>query len=388
MLPFFSARQQLVLSAALLLICGFLLVTSASIHYADTRMHAPFYFSLRHGLFILVALVVAWAAARFPLAWWQRLSPLLLLVCLLGLLVVLLPGIGREVNGSQRWIPMIGFNIQPSEFAKLGMLIFLADYLTRRRDAMGEFLTIAKPLGVLMLMLFLLMLEPDFGTSVVLAIMVCALLFLAGISWAWVLSLGGIGILGMTLLIVLQPYRLTRITGFLDPWQHPFDSGYQLVQSLIAFGRGEIAGVGLGSSVQKLFYLPEAHTDFVFAVAAEEFGLLGVIFIIMLFMLLIGAMLRIARERTLVGDAFGAYVASGAALLFGTQAFFNMGVNMGLMPTKGLTLPLVSYGGSSLVASCMLLGAVWQLSAPASGATRTVRGRGMPRAPSPGTVTA
>ncbi len=388
MLPFFSARQQLVLSAALLLICGFLLVTSASIHYADTRMHAPFYFSFRHGLFVLTALLLAWAVARFPIAYWQRLSPLLLLAGLGSLFVVLLPGIGREVNGSQRWIPMIGFNIQPSEFAKLGMLVFLADYLARRRDAMDEFLTIAKPLGVLVLMLFLLMLEPDFGTSVVLAIMVFVLFFLAGISWAWVLSLGGIGMLGMTLLIVLQPYRLTRITGFLDPWQHPFDSGYQLVQSLIAFGRGEIAGVGLGNSVQKLFYLPEAHTDFVFAVAAEEFGLLGVIFIILLFVLLVGAIFRIARERALIGDAFGAYVASGAAVLFGTQAFFNMGVNMGLMPTKGLTLPLVSYGGSSLVASCMLLGAVWQLGATASGATRTVRGRGMPRAPSQETVTA
>lgn len=379
MLPFLSARQQLVLSAVLLLITGFLLVTSASIYFAATKLHAPFYFGFRHGLFVLVALTGALVAARIPVAVWQRFSPLLLALGVLGLLVVLIPGIGREVNGSQRWIPLVGFNVQPSEFAKLAMLAFMADYLARRRDELAAPMTIVKPLAVLGLVLLLLLLEPDMGTSMVMVSVVFALLFLAGMPWKWVAGLGAIGVSGVVALVLTQPYRMARLTSFLDPWQHQFDSGYQLVQSLIAFGRGEVLGVGLGNSVQKLFYLPEAHTDFVFAVAAEEFGLFGVLVIVALFVLLVGAVLRIARERALAGDAFGAYLAWGAAVLFGVQAFINMGVNMGLMPTKGLTLPLVSYGGSSLLANCLLLGALWQLSAPATGATKTARPLNQPR---------
>ncbi len=373
MLPFLSSRQQLLLSAALLVVTGFLLVTSASIHFADTKLHNPFYFSLRHGVFVLVAVTVGVFVARVPVEMWQRFSPLLLVAGILGLVLVLIPGIGREVNGSQRWIPLVLFNVQPSEFAKLGMLAFLADYLARRRDALVDPVTVLKPLGVLGVLLVLLLLEPDMGTSMVIVAMVFAMLFLAGMPWKWVAGLGAIGAAGIVALVVTQPYRMARLTSFLDPWQHQFDSGYQLVQSLIAFGRGEVIGVGLGNSVQKLFYLPEAHTDFVFAVAAEEFGLFGVITLVTLFVLLVGAVLRIARDRAEAGDAFGAYFAWGAAVLFGVQAFINMGVNMGLMPTKGLTLPLVSYGGSSLLANCVLLGALWQLGAAASGATRIAR---------------
>jgi len=211
------------------------------------------------------------------------------------------------------------------------------------------------------------------GTSVVLVLMTFTMLFLAGIPWKWVAGLAAIGVIGGAALILTQPYRMARLTSFLDPWQHQFDSGYQLVQSLIAFGRGEVTGVGLGNSVQKLFYLPEAHTDFVFAVAAEEFGLVGVVLLVSLFVLLIGAILRIAHERANAGDTFAAYFAWGAAVLFAAQAFVNMGVNMGMMPTKGLTLPLVSYGGSSLMVSCVLLGVLWRLGAPVTGATRIVR---------------
>ncbi|MFZ5757823.1 MAG: putative lipid II flippase FtsW [Pseudomonadota bacterium] len=371
-----SARQQLVLSAGLLLITGFLLVTSASIHYADTKLHAPFYFGLRHGVYVLVGLIGALVVSRLPVELWQRFSPLLLVAGVLGLVAVLIPGLGREVNGSQRWIPLVGFNVQPSEFAKLALLAFLADYLARRRESLHEPLVIAKPLGVLACMLGLLLLEPDLGTSVVMVAMVFTLLFLAGIPLRYVIGLAVAGIAAITVLILTQPYRMARMTSFMDPWQHQFDSGYQLVQSLIAFGRGEVAGVGLGNSVQKLFYLPEAHTDFVFAVAAEEFGLFGVMAIVLLFVLLVSAVLRIARDRALAGDAFGAYFAWGAAVLIGVQAFINMGVNMGLMPTKGLTLPLVSYGGSSLLASCLMLGAVWRLAAPATGATRTTSRQG------------
>lgn len=370
MLPFLSARQQLLLSAMLLLVTGFLLVTSASIHFADTKLDNPFYFSLRHGAFVLFSVAVGIAVSRVKPEFWQERGPLWLVLSLIGLLAVLV--IGREVNGSQRWIPGPGFNVQPSEFAKIGVLIFLADFLARRRDELDQLQTVAKLGGIFGLVLVLLLLEPDLGASVVILLMAFAMLFLAGLSWKWVGSVMAIGALGIVWLVLAQPYRVARLTSFLDPWQHQFDSGYQLVQSLIAFGRGEVVGVGLGNSVQKLFYLPEAHTDFVFAVAAEEFGFLGVMFIITLFVLLVGAVLRIARERAEAGDAFGAYVGWGAAVLFGVQAFINMSVNMGLLPTKGLTLPLVSYGGSSLLVCCALLGLLWQLASVSSGATKKV----------------
>jgi len=369
MLPFLSARQQLLLSASLLLITGFLLVTSASIHFADTKLGDPFYFSFRHGVFVLIAVGIGIGISRFKPEFWQERGPLWLVLSVVGLAAVLVLGI--EVNGSTRWLPGPGFNIQPSEFAKIGLLLFLADFLARRRDEIDQWQTLLLKLGgAFGLVILLLLLEPDMGASVVIISMVFAVLFLAGLSWKWVGGLIVIGVLGAVGLVLTQPYRVARLTSYLDPWQHQFDSGYQLVQSLIAFGRGEIGGVGLGNSVQKLFYLPEAHTDFVFAVAAEEFGLLGVLFIVTLFVLLVGAMLRIARERAEAGDAFGAYVGWGAAVLFGVQSFINMSVNMGLLPTKGLTLPLVSYGGSSLVACCALLGILWQLASVSSGATR------------------
>ncbi len=370
LLPFLTARQQMLLSAILLLLTGILLVLSASIYYAANKLDAPFYFAMRHTVFVLFALVGAWFASRISLETVQRLSPVWLLLGVGALIVVLVPGVGREVNGSQRWIPLPLFNVQPSEFVKLAMLVFMADYLARRRDELTSLIAIIKPLLVMLVVLVLLLAEPDLGTSVVLLCMVFALLFLAGMPWQYTAGFLVLGIGAVAALILTNPYRLARLTSYMDPWQHQFDTGYQLVQSLIAFGRGEVFGVGLGNSVQKLFYLPEAHTDFVFAVAAEEFGLMGVIFIVTLFVLLVGAILHIARERAQAGDAFGAFFAWGAALLFGVQSFINMGVNMGLMPTKGLTLPLVSYGGSSLVVCCLLLGALWQLAAPASGATR------------------
>ena len=290
-----------------------------------------------------------------------------------------MPGIGREVNGSQRWIPLPMINVQPSEFAKIGLLAFMADYLAQRRAELGDWRVLLRPLGVLCAVGVLLLAQPDLGTTMVMVAMVGALLLLAGLPARWFAALAVAGVAAVAWLVLSADYRLKRLTSFLDPWQHQFDSGYQLVQSLIAFGRGEVAGVGLGSSVQKLFYLPEAHTDFVFAVAAEEFGLFGVVVLVALFALLVGAILRVARDRAQAGDDFGALFAWGAAVLFGVQAFINMGVNMGMLPTKGLTLPLVSYGGSSLVASCILLGAVWRLAGAASGATPMNRQARAPR---------
>lgn len=385
MLPFLSPRQQLLLSASLLLIAGFLLVVSASIHIAATQTGNPFHYSMRHGFFVLLAVAAGVSAALLvsPLRW-QQFSPVLLVGAMLVMILVLIPGIGHEVNGSRRWIVLPLFNVQPSELAKVALLAFMADYLARRREQLDDWRTVIKPLCVLGIFMLLLLAQPDFGTSMVMASMVFVLLLLAGLPLRWLAGLLVVGTAGVVLLVTTQGYRLKRLGSFMDPWQHQFDSGYQLVQSLIAFGRGEVFGVGLGSSVQKLFYLPEAHTDFVFAVAAEEFGLVGVVVLITLFVLLVGAMLRIASERAQAGDDFGALFVWGVAVLFAVQAVINMGVNMGVLPTKGLTLPLVSYGGSSLVVSCLLLGVVWKFGGAASGATRTTRparaARGMVRA--------
>lgn len=373
-MQFLSARQQLLLSTSLLLLVGFLLVQSASIHIADTITGNPFHFSMRHGLFVCIAVAAALLSALLlSPERWQQFSPLLLLAGVLSLGIVLVPGIGHEVNGSRRWIQLPLFNVQPSEFAKIALLVFMADYLARRREELENWRTVIKPLGVLACFMVLLLLQPDFGTSMVMASMVFVLLLLAGLPLRWLGAMAVAGAALVVLLVTTQSYRLKRLGSFMDPWQDPFQDGYQLVQSLIAFGRGEVFGVGLGSSVQKLFYLPEAHTDFVFAVAAEEFGLVGVLVIIALFVALVSSILRIASQRAKAGDGFGALLCWGVAILFAVQAFINMGVNMGILPTKGLTLPLVSYGGSSLVASGVLLGAVWRQAESATGATPTAR---------------
>jgi cell division protein FtsW len=281
---------------------------------------------------------------------WRNLGPLMLFVGIALLVVVLIPGIGREVNGSTRWVRLGIMNLQVSEPARLCFLLYLAGYLVRRNKSLREeFTGFLRPMIVLSIACVLLLLEPDFGAAVVLLATAMIMMFVAGARIRDFLVFFALAVVAMIALAIASPYRMKRITGFLDPWADPFNSGFQLTQSLIAIGRGEWFGVGLGDSVQKLFYLPEAHTDFVFAVYAEEFGLLGSVVLIALFLALLWRIFKLAMRAAEAERFFEAYIAIGLGSWLGIQAFINIGVNMGLLPTKGLTLPLISYGRSSLI---------------------------------------
>jgi cell division protein FtsW len=275
---------------------------------------------------------------------------------------VLIPGIGHEVNGSRRWIRLGFMNFQVSELARVMLLTYIASYAVRRADELRSDINgFLKPVGVLAAAAVLLLIEPDFGAATVLMATGLCVLFLGGVRVRHLLLPVALAVAGMALLAITSDYRLRRLVGFLNPWADPFDSGFQLTQSLIAIGRGEWLGVGLGSSVQKLFYLPEAHTDFVFAVLAEEFGFLGVLVVIVLFGLLVGRALRIAREAAVAGLTFQSYLAAAIGIWLGLQTFVNIGVNMGLLPTKGLTLPLFSYGGSSMLVTLGWVGVLLRI---------------------------
>lgn len=356
---------------AALLLLGLVMVYSASISAAARQGNSLHFFwrQLAHvGAGVAGMLVVL----RTRTAWWGAVGPYLLLFGIGLLAVVLVPGLGAHVNGSSRWLRLGMVNVQPSEFMKLFMLVYVAGYLVRKQEELRNFTQ-----GILMISLvlavigMLLLQEPDLGTVVVMSLTVLAMLFLAGVRfWHFLVTLAA-GIGGMVVLTLISPYRLGRVTGFLDPWADPFNSGFQLVQALIAFGRGELFGVGLGASVQKLFYLPAAHTDFLLAIVAEELGLIGVLAVMALFVLLVVRGFMIARQAERAGNLYGARLAQGVALLFGFQAMINMGVNMGLLPTKGLTLPFMSYGGSSVVVSCLLAGLLLRIERETrTGATR------------------
>jgi len=296
---------------------------------------------------------------RIPLAIWRSVSGLLVVLALVLLVAVLIPGVGREINGSMRWLSLGFMNAQPSEFAKLATVLYMASYLDRRRiEVQSKWSGFMKPLFVLSLLAVLLLLEPDFGAVVVLMLSTLGLLFLGGVKAGQFILTAVVVVSSSVAILLSQPYRLKRLTGYWEPWneENVFGSGYQLTQSLIAFGRGEFTGVGLGNSIQKLFYLPEAHTDFVFAIWAEETGLLGCLVILGLFTFVFLRAMSLGRKAFDEEQFFAAYVAYGVALLIGFQAFINLGVNVGLLPTKGLTLPFISYGGSSLLACCIALG--------------------------------
>jgi cell division protein FtsW len=342
---------------AALLLVGLVMVASASIGVSDRDMGTPFYFFQRQLAFVCLGLVAAAVAVSIPTALWDKYSKALMGVAFLMLLVVLVPGIGHEVNGSRRWVRLGFMNFQVSELARVLLLTYIASYAVRRADELrADFKGFIKPVGVLAGAALLLLLEPDFGAATVLMATGLAVLFLAGVRILHLMVPLVLGVAAMTTLAVTSSYRLRRLTSFRDPWQDAFDSGFQLTQSLIAIGRGEWFGVGLGSSVQKLFYLPEAHTDFVFAVLAEEFGLLGVVLVLGLFALLVGRALAISRNAARAGLAFQALLAAAVGVWLGLQVFVNVGVNMGLLPTKGLTLPLLSYGGSSMLVTLGWLG--------------------------------
>lgn len=347
----------LVVCVLSLLLIGLVMVTSASMGVAEKRLGQTFYYAFHHAAYMGMGLLITVAVANTNIRFWEKASGILILLTFLLLILVLIPGIGKTVNGSARWINLGFISVQVSELAKVFMIIFLARYIIRHETALTTtWFGFLKPLGLLGLMAGLLLMEPDFGATVVIMATGLGMLFLAGVPFKYffvllifiTVSFGG--------LMVSAPYRLKRLTAFLDPWAYQYDSGYQLTQALIAFGRGEWFGVGLGSSVQKLFYLPEAYTDFVFAVLAEELGLLGALCVVALFGILVYRGIKIGLMAEQRGDKFSGFMSYGITFWIGLQALINMGVNTGLLPTKGLTLPFLSYGGSSLLMICFALG--------------------------------
>ena len=340
-----------------LLLFGLVMVTSASISMAAQYTGNPFYFLERQLLTAVAGVVAAVVVFSLPMDLWERFSHLLFAAAVVMLLAVLVPGLGEVVNGGRRWLRLVGFSFQVSELARVLVLIWVASYAVRRQDELRETFTgLLKPLGLLALIAALLLGEPDFGAASVLFATGFGMLFLAGARLRYVLVLTAVAAAAFGLLAVTSAYRLRRLTGFMDPWANPYSTGFQLTQSLIAIGRGKWLGVGLGNSVQKLFYLPEAHTDFLFAVLAEELGLLGVLLTLGLFVALIWRSFYIARIAAQAGLDFQSYLAAGFGLWLGMQAFINVGVNMGVLPTKGLTLPLMSYGRSSLIVTLVWVG--------------------------------
>lgn len=364
-----SAPQvdRLLLFLPLLLVSfGLVMVASASIDFAAHTYGDPWYFTKRHVVFVALSLAFGVIIFNLPSHVWHRYSIVMLLVGIGLLVAVLIPGIGKSVNGARRWLSIGGFTIQASEIAKFCFIVFFASYLARRihafRTGWSAFFTL---IGILAVFVALLLLEPDFGGAVVLCMIAGAMMFMAGVPIIRFFLLALLAVAGMALLAVVAPYRWQRLVTFLDPWSDQFSSGYQLVQSLIAFGRGEWAGLGLGNSLQKLFFLPEAHTDFIFAIIAEEFGLIGAALVAIVFSVLVGRIVMLAMHAWRQKNLFIAFSAVGIATLLASQAFINMGVASGLLPTKGLTLPFISAGGSSLIISCgliaLLLRMDWEL---------------------------
>ena len=348
--------RSLAWAALALAALGAVMVYSASIATAEAARYtgnAPAYFLTRHLASVGVGLFAAALAFQVPVRAWQRAAPWLFLLCVGLIILVLLPGIGREVNGARRWLALPGINLQPSELLKVAAVLYAADYTARKTALLHSFRNGLLPmLGVMLLVGWLLLREPDFGAFVVIAVTATGILFVGGMNARWFAGLTALMLVGFAGLVLSSPYRMQRIFGFMDPWSDAFGHGYQLSHALIAFGRGEWFGVGLGASIEKLFYLPEAHTDFLLAVIGEELGFVGVLLVIGLFALIVLRAFAIGRRAVALERPFAALVAQGIAIWLGVQAFINIGVNMGVLPTKGLTLPLMSFGGTAILASC------------------------------------
>ena len=354
--------SQLIIAVLALIGIGLVMVASSSISIATRALGDPLYYFWRQSVYVALGLVMMLVATRIPLQVWRKSSPVLLGVGALMLLLVFVPGLGREVNGSMRWLSLGPINLQPSEPMKLFMVLYLAGYLVRRgelvRNTVGGFI---RPMSMLAVIGVMLLFEPDYGATVVLFTTALGMLFLGGVPFWSFVGWAAFVVVSMGMVVMAAPYRVERLLTFMNPWADPFGSGFQLTQALIAIGSGEWFGVGLGSSVQKLFYLPEAHTDFLFAVLAEELGMVGVLVVILLFTFVVWRAIAIGTRAEMAGHAYGAYLAYGVGLLIGLQAFVNIGVNMGILPTKGLTLPLMSYGGSSLLVNSFAVGLVMRV---------------------------
>lgn len=358
----FHIDQPLLMACLSLLCIGFVMVTSSSLHLgvkmADDISHYPF----KQLVHILLGLVLAAAALTMPMKTWEKLGQPLFIAGIGLLLVVLVPGVGIKVNGSIRWLSIFGLRIQVSEVVKFISVIYMAGYITRHSEHVRRSLFgLLRPLLLFSVACFLLLLEPDFGSAVVILIIAMGMMFLGGARLSPFVVLVSSVSVAAAVLAYTSPYRWKRVISFLDPWEHAKDSGYQLTQALISFGRGEFSGVGLGNGLQKLFYLPEAHTDFLFSVLGEELGLVGVLTIIGLFTTLLIRAFVIGEQAQIAGQTFSSLVAYGLGIWFGFQAFVNMGVNMGILPTKGLTLPLMSYGGGSMIVMCGAMAVLFRI---------------------------
>jgi cell division protein FtsW len=366
--PLQKEANWLLLASGALLLIGLVAMGSASVEYAVRNYGSAFSFVQRYLFHCALGMLAALAVIRVPMSVWQRTGWVWLVIGLVLLTLVLIPGIGRTVNGARRWFALGPLTLQVSEFVKVFVIIYLAGYLVRRHDEVrSQWSGFIKPMAVVFMVTLLLMLEPDFGATVVIAGTAFGLVFLAGVRLSQFLLVILSCASAFALLIFTSAYRKARLIGFTDPWADQYKSGYQLTQSLIAFGRGEWFGVGLGNSVQKLSYLPEAHTDFVFAIWSEEFGFIGAMLVLTLFGIVVGSIFRVGRRAEKAGQLFSAFVVYGAALLISAQVFINIGVNIGLLPTKGLTLPFLSYGGSSLIACLILIALVLRVDGETSG---------------------
>ena len=359
-----QAHEALFLPWLGLMCLGWIMVTSASTEIAEFYTGNAAYFSIRHAVYVVLGIITTYAFSQIPMTYWAKVDVFMLLAAVVGLGLVFVPGIGHEVNGSQRWLNLGIIKIQASELAKFAAVFYIAGYLVRRQDEVQQSWSgFIKPLTILGAMVFLLLLEPDFGAVVVLMGAVLIQLFLGGVKAGQFFLLLIATLIISAIVLTSESYRMERLMAYLDPWapEHVYGTGYQLTQSLIAFGRGDWFGVGLGESVQKLFYLPEAHTDFVFAIWAEETGLAGAAAALGLLIFAIAVIWQVAWKAQQKGQQYAAYVAIGIASLLGLQAVINLGVNIGLLPTKGLTLPFFSYGGSSLLVCCVMGGVVMRI---------------------------
>ncbi|HHL31275.1 MAG TPA: putative lipid II flippase FtsW [Oceanospirillales bacterium] len=353
----------LMISALTLIAIGITMVASSSFAIAEKYNHDAFYYLKRHIIYIGIGTVLSSIILAMKMDWIQQLSRVLMLLAIILLLLVLVPGIGVKINGAQRWLNLGIARFQVVEAVKLAMIVYLAGYIVRHKQGLqNKFFGVIKPLFLAVIVALLLLFQPDFGSAVLLLVITLFMVFIAGARFRDLAILAFLSSSSMALIAIAEPYRLQRLISFQNPWADPYDGGFQLVQALIAIGSGKISGVGIGGSVQKLFYLPEAHTDFIFSVYAEEMGFIGVLLLIALYLILITRIFSISKQALINGKEFAAFACSGIAVWIALQALLSMGVNLGILPTKGLTLPFISSGGSAIMMNLLSLAIVIRVS--------------------------